>query len=47
MKKPSTGVLQMIDPASPVGIVSYVVLIIFGFAAGGKVRRLSKEPQSP
>lgn len=36
------GVLQMIDPASPAGIVSYLVLIIFGFVAGGKVRRLSK-----
>lgn len=35
------AVLQMIDHASPAGIVSYLCLIVFGFAAGGKLRRLS------
>lgn len=36
------AVMQMIDPTSPVGMISYFTLIIFGFAAGAKVRRLSK-----
>lgn len=36
------AVLQMIDPVSPAGIICYAVLIVFGFAAGAKVRRLSK-----
>jgi hypothetical protein len=36
------AVLQMIDPASPAGIISYLTLIIFGFAAGMRMRRQSK-----
>ena len=38
------AVLQMVDPASMIGAGSFFAIIIFYFALGWKVYRLSKAP---
>jgi hypothetical protein len=39
------AVLQMVDPASMVGVVSYFAIIIFCFVLGWKVYSLSRTPE--
>jgi hypothetical protein len=41
----AAAVLQMVDPASMIGAVSYFAIIIFYLILGWKVFSLSKAPQ--